>query len=505
VIGKVDVRGTVSDDSLLAAEQFTKQVKIERQTIDPELDSRFLTPSKVSSDIDAPIVTLALVEDTGSADDDVTSVPTVAGTVLDQSDIAGLKISLVDAADSSPPISSYVDASQYLQSGSFTLDIAALETALGQPLADGRYTLRAVAEDSFGNVSEPVAYSYTFDTEGPALLVTELQTVATEDGLIRLVGSVNEAVTATVTLAGETPITFEIPAGTFEQALQALPTEAGDYALALTLTDAAGNITQTTLDFVVEDDTSGPGTDLAPIFESIEPLTVTAGQKIEIPLTATDPEGQIVTYSFKSEGDLPTGRLDGSGRLIFEPTPNQIGTYDFTLVATDGVNETTQQVSLTVAPDPDTTTRISGQILDTEGNPLANLPLALGRLQVVTDENGYFTFVVPETSFPTEEIDIAIPLGDSAFDPFFTGTSEINLRRTTFDGATGTSISNPLRHPNLVSTFMDASMVYGTNESRAIALRTNDGTGRLKVSDGDLLPINNSETFPDGVLANSNR
>ncbi|MBE9065002.1 CARDB domain-containing protein, partial [cf. Phormidesmis sp. LEGE 11477] len=42
VIGKVDVRGTVSDDSLLAAEQFTKQVKIERQTIDPELDSRFL-------------------------------------------------------------------------------------------------------------------------------------------------------------------------------------------------------------------------------------------------------------------------------------------------------------------------------------------------------------------------------------------------------------------------------------------------------------------------------
>ncbi|WP_370623539.1 peroxidase family protein [cf. Phormidesmis sp. LEGE 11477] len=38
-----------------------------------------------------------------------------------------------------------------------------------------------------------------------------------------------------------------------------------------------------------------------------------------------------------------------------------------------------------------------------------------------------------------------------------------------------------------------------------MALRTNDGTGRLKVSDGDLLPINNSETFPDGVLANSNR
>ncbi|MEO0808644.1 MAG: peroxidase family protein, partial [Cyanobacteria bacterium J06643_4] len=102
-------------------------------------------------------------------------------------------------------------------------------------------------------------------------------------------------------------------------------------------------------------------------------------------------------------------------------------------------------------------------------------------------------------------MDIQIPLGDTAFDPFFTGASEINLRRTTFDGTTGTSISNPLRHPNLVSTFMDASMVYGSNESRAAALRTNDGTGRLKVSENNLLPINNNTFFPDGVLPNSNR
>ncbi|MEL7494972.1 MAG: peroxidase family protein, partial [Cyanobacteria bacterium J06554_11] len=235
------------------------------------------------------------------------------------------------------------------------------------------------------------------------------------------------------------------------------------------------------------------------------PLTTLAGQRIEIPLAATDPNGDPITYSLRSEDDLPTGKLDGSGKLTFEPTPNQIGEYTFTLVATDGASETTQQISLTVAPDPDTTTRISGQILDTNGNPLAHFPLGLGRLQAITDENGYFTIIVPETSFPTEEIDIQIPLGDTAFDPFFTGASEINLRRTTFDGTTGTSISNPLRHPNLVSTFMDASMVYGSNESRAAALRTNDGTGRLKVSENNLLPINNNTFFPDGVLPNSNR
>ena len=265
------------------------------------------------------------------------------------------------------------------------------------------------------------------------------------------------------------------------------------------------NVTQTSLTFEIEEDTPGPGTNLPPVFEPIEPLTVLAGQRIEIPLNATDPEGESVIYSFKSDQKLPIGQLDGRGKLIFEPTPNEIGTYEFTLIATDGETTAEQPVSLTVAPDPDTTTRISGQILDTEGTPLANLPIGLGRLQVVTDAEGYFTFVVPQTSFPTEEIDIEIPFGDPAFDPFRTGTSEINLRRTTFDGATGTSLSNPLRHPNLVSTFMDASMVYGSNEGRANALRTNDGTGRLKVSEGDLLPINNSETFPDGVLPNSVR
>ncbi|MBE9137977.1 VCBS repeat-containing protein [Nodosilinea sp. LEGE 07088] len=247
------------------------------------------------------------------------------------------------------------------------------------------------------------------------------------------------------------------------------------------------------------------GPNQSPIFPELGPLTAMPGQKLEIPLTATDPDGDRVTYSIRSAGNLPKSRLNGSGQLIFEPRPDQIGTYDFTLIATDGAAETTQQVSLTVAPDPDPTTRISGRILDANGNPLANMPLALGRLQATTDAEGYFTLAIPPTSFPTEEINIQIPLGDAAFDPFFTGTSEINLRRTTFDGATGTSLSNPLRHPNLVSTFLDANMVYGSDANRAAALRTNDGTGRLKVSDGDLLPINNSTFFPDGTLTNDNR
>lgn len=744
-----------------------------------------LTVTPVS--VEPITVILGLQTDTGSnSTDGITSVATIVGTVTNQTDETVLK-----AGFGNVPTAEYVDISQYLQNGSFTLDATALTAILGQSLTDGSYTLSVIAEDSLGNISEPVSYSYTLDATSPTLSLISPIANGDHSGYVHLIGSVGEAVTISTTLGGNEAVSFSAnSAGEFDQLLQSLPLTAGAHQLAVVLTDVAGNAVQTTIDFEVSDtafvtgptetkgwaiastdslilgesdsyvvqatlpvalgqsegsrtlrfavdaafdtsDTSAinedrfalylvnpanpsqtlldngtPGTPLfalagetaeftpglvrydgqyveidltelgdrtegllvfqflnqdadtgsrvtvsgltsevdlegtaglrfpvdttlanlggelslsaltasttvkalfsnirfnaetgeytaelrlrntgeesisrqaavvfaglpegvslvtasgvdaagngylnlrdairpgglqpdaitdavavtfsnpdqlrlmltpqvlvggpnqSPLFPDLGPLTVMPGQKLEIPLTATDPDGDHVTYSIRSEGNLPKGRLNGSGKLVFEPRPDQIGTYEFTLVATDGAAETTQQVSLTVAPDPDTTTRITGRILDTKGNPLPNFPLALGRLQATTDADGYFTLAIPPTSFPTEEINIEIPLGDAAFDPFFTGTSEINLRRTTFDGATGTSLSNPLRHPNLVSTFLDANMVYGSDANRAAALRTNDGTGRLKVSDGDLLPINNSTFFPDGTLTNDNR
>ncbi|MEM6433273.1 MAG: peroxidase family protein [Cyanobacteria bacterium P01_D01_bin.115] len=246
------------------------------------------------------------------------------------------------------------------------------------------------------------------------------------------------------------------------------------------------------------------GPNQAPVFDTVAPITATPGQTTTITLAATDPDGDPITYSLQGT-NLPNSKLDGNGNLVFEPTPNQVGTYDFTVTASDGTTSVSQTVSLTVTPDPITTTRISGQVLDINGNPLANLPLELGRLQAVTDAQGYFTITLPDSSIPTEEINIKIPLGDPAFDPFLTGEQEINLRRTTFDGTTGTDAANPLRHPNLVTTFMDASMVYGSDATRANALRTLDGTGKLKVSAGDLLPLNSAAYFAGGPLANNNR
>ena len=243
----INIRGTVSDDSLLAAAIWPRRTWINRQRVNPETDDRFLTLAKVPTDAAAPVVTLSLAEDTGDTTDQITSVATIVGTVADESEVVVLK-----AGFGETPISDYVDISEYLQDGSFTLDAAALATVFGEPLTDGSYQLNIVAEDVFGNLSEPTSYSYTLDSEGPALLVTELQTAGSEAGLLRLVGSVNEAVTVAVTLLDAEPLEFTVASGAFEQSLQALPTEAGDYTLGITLTDVAGNTTQTTLDFTIE-------------------------------------------------------------------------------------------------------------------------------------------------------------------------------------------------------------------------------------------------------------
>lgn len=99
---------------------------------------------------------------------------------------------------------------------------------------------------------------------------------------------------------------------------------------------------------------------------------------------------------------------------------------------------------------------------------------------------------------PPEPADIPVPAGDPFFDPFDTGTQVIAFNRSVFDTSTGTGIDNPRQQINKITAWIDASNVYGSDVERAIALRTNDGTGRLDTSAGDLLPFNTEGLPNDG-------
>jgi hypothetical protein len=98
---------------------------------------------------------------------------------------------------------------------------------------------------------------------------------------------------------------------------------------------------------------------------------------------------------------------------------------------------------------------------------------------------------------------IPVPAGDPYFDPGNTGTQVIYFNRSEFDPATGLGRGNPLQQINDITAFIDGSVIYGSDPVRADALRTHEG-GRLKTSDGDLLPFNtdglpnaNMGPFPD--------
>jgi hypothetical protein len=90
---------------------------------------------------------------------------------------------------------------------------------------------------------------------------------------------------------------------------------------------------------------------------------------------------------------------------------------------------------------------------------------------------------------PVEGFDIPIPAGDPIFDQANTGTQIMSFQRSHYDTTTGLGPGNPRQQVNEITSYLDASMVYGSDVTRGTALRTLSG-GRLKTSAGNLLPLN---------------
>lgn len=98
----------------------------------------------------------------------------------------------------------------------------------------------------------------------------------------------------------------------------------------------------------------------------------------------------------------------------------------------------------------------------------------------------------------SERFDIPVPRGDAWFDPASTGTAVIFMDRSGFDPRTGTLSAR--QQVNRVTSFIDASHIYGSDAMRAAWLRTFVG-GKLKTRPtdaGEVLPLN------DGSQANDN-
>ena len=73
-----------------------------------------------------------------------------------------------------------------------------------------------------------------------------------------------------------------------------------------------------------------------------------------------------------------------------------------------------------------------------------------------------------------EVMPILVPAGDLFFDPDNDGNVTIEFNRANYDPETGFSVDNPRQQENEITSWIDGSMVYGSDEDRAKELRVGD-------------------------------
>lgn len=89
--------------------------------------------------------------------------------------------------------------------------------------------------------------------------------------------------------------------------------------------------------------------------------------------------------------------------------------------------------------------------------------------------------------FLDHELDLTPTSGGEPFriPPIPGKPAPIPFNRAVGASSTGTSIDNPRQQVNVISAFVDAANVYGTNTARAAVLRAFDGSGKLRVNEKD--------------------
>ena len=246
------------------------------------------------------------------------------------------------------------------------------------PPGTGTYTMTVTARDGNGNT----------DTEEVLITVTDANVVQAPQNVAVAEGAGNAVVRITTAAAFGQAVTFNVSYGSTSStsdndATGAATPASGDYdndavtsvsfgasdtskAIAIPVTD--DNLDEedetftvtiapaaalpdgfqlaraTTVVTITDDDTT-------PVLAAIENVTLKQGQAVDITASASDADGDTITYTWtrkagESSPAIPGGTGLNAARLKF--TPPGTGTYTMTVTASDGANEATEEVLITV-------------------------------------------------------------------------------------------------------------------------------------------------------------
>ena len=182
--------------------------------------------------------------------------------------------------------------------------------------------------------------------------------------------------------------------------------------------------------------------------------------------------------------------FDGSGNNLSRSGLNAAGTNFARLGEAhfaDGIS------SLVEGPNP----RTISNIVVGQGDPTIPNPQGLSGMLYAWGQFIDHDLDLSLTDHVTP-INVVIPAGDA----FFAAGSLLPMTRAVIDPATGAGTEKPAIAVNAISGWLDASMVYGSDEKTAASLRQSDG--HLVTSAGENLPIVNGAFVAGDIRATEN-
>lgn len=304
-----------------------------------------------------PVITAALINDSGESNTDkITNDPTINGTIADDGIIVQLKAGFNDVE-----VDNFVDVTARLQSdGSFSLDKTALETIYGDTLPDGNHILRIQAIDDYGNSSEILNLNFTLDTTPPPISNPDLP--AFNDSGIS--NSDNITNNSTPDITGNTEAGSKVELFVDENSIGEVEVDGngnwtstteeltdGEYEITATVTDIAGNTSNSDIPLQLNIDTTQPEIN----FDSnLENQILVEGARLTGNANGTGSDITAIEYSFDEIPASTTITLDNAGNFDQELdlTGLENGSHTLSIAITDAAgNVNTIQYNVTVAID----------------------------------------------------------------------------------------------------------------------------------------------------------